>query len=78
MNVTLTKGLERFVAEKVRSGRYSNASDVVRDALRTMEQSDDFESPALEAALLDGVRTPRRLYGKATLERVRRRARKLA
>ena len=77
MQVTLTKELEKLVEEKVRSGRYadaSDASDVMRDALRTLEQQDDFESPALEAALLEGVRSPHRPYGPQTLERIRKAA----
>lgn len=38
MHVTLTKELEKWVDEKVRSGRYADASDVMRDALRMLEQ----------------------------------------
>jgi putative addiction module CopG family antidote len=75
MQVTLTKELEKLVKEKVRSGRYADASDVMRDALRVLEQRDDFESPALEAAVLEGVRSPHRPYGKGTLERIRKAAR---
>ena len=74
MQVTLTQELEALVKEKVRSGRYADASDVMRDALRTLEQQDDFESPALEAALLEGVRSPHRPYGPQTLERIRKAA----
>lgn len=77
MNVTLTKELETLVEEKVRSGRYMDESDVVRDALRALEERGDYESPALEAALLEGVRSPHRAYGAATLGRVRKAARKL-
>jgi len=40
MNISLTPELEQFVAEKVRSGRYASASEVVRDALRALEQQD--------------------------------------
>jgi putative addiction module CopG family antidote len=75
MKVTLTKELEALVQEKVQSGRYADPSDVVRDALRALEQRDDFESPALEAALLEGVRSPHRAYGKTTLHRIRKGAR---
>ena len=77
MNITLTKELEILVKEKVRSGRYADASDVVCDALRVLERHDDFESPALEAALLEGVQSPRRSYGSATLDRVRSAAQRL-
>ena len=72
MQVTLTKELEQVVEEKVRSGRYADASDVLRDALRALEQRDELESPALEAALLEGARSPRSPYGKDTLERIRK------
>ena len=74
MNVILTKELESLVRSKVRSGRYADTSDVMRDALRRMEQEDEYESPALEAALLEGVRGPHRPYGKATLSRIRKAA----
>jgi antitoxin ParD1/3/4 len=75
MKVTLTEELTTFVKEKVRSGRYADESDVMRDALRALALRDDFASPALEAALLEGVRSPHRPYGKATLERIRKAAR---
>jgi antitoxin ParD1/3/4 len=38
MNVSLTPELERFVQEKVQSGRYTSASEVVREALRLLEE----------------------------------------
>lgn len=71
MKVTLTEELETLVREKVRSGRYADESDAMRDALRALELRDDYESPALEAALLEGVRSQHRPYGKATLNRIR-------
>jgi antitoxin ParD1/3/4 len=39
-NVDLTDELDRFVLEKVESGRYENASEVVRAALRTLEREE--------------------------------------
>jgi putative addiction module CopG family antidote len=75
MEITLTEELESFVKEKVRSGRYTDESEVMRDALRALELREDFESPALEAALLEGVRSPHRPYGKATFNRIRKAAR---
>jgi hypothetical protein len=47
------------------------------DALRALEQRDDFESPALEAALLEGVRSAQRQYNKRTLDRIRKGASQL-
>ena len=40
MNVSLTPELERFVADKVEAGRYNSASEVVREALRLLEEYD--------------------------------------
>ncbi len=39
-NVNLTDHLDRFVESGVTSGRFSNASEVVRDALRLLEQQE--------------------------------------
>jgi putative addiction module CopG family antidote len=76
MKVILTDELETLVKRKIRSGRYIDESDVVRDALRALELRDDCDSPALEAALLEGVRSPHRPYGKGTLDRIRKSARR--
>jgi antitoxin ParD1/3/4 len=40
MNVSLTPELDEFVAGKVESGRYTSASEVVREALRLLEEHD--------------------------------------
>jgi antitoxin ParD1/3/4 len=39
-NVNLTDELDRFVLEKVKGGRYENASEVVRAALRMLEREE--------------------------------------
>jgi len=39
-NVNLTPELDRFVATKVKSGRYENASEVVRAGLRTLKRQE--------------------------------------
>jgi antitoxin ParD1/3/4 len=49
MNVSLTPQLEAFVQEKVASGLYSSASEVIRDALRMLEDQDRFKAMKLEA-----------------------------
>jgi antitoxin ParD1/3/4 len=41
MNVDLTPELEELVQRKVKSGRYNTASEVVREALRILEQRDE-------------------------------------
>ncbi len=40
MNVSLTRELEEFVNSKVQTGRYNSASEVVREALRLLEERD--------------------------------------
>jgi antitoxin ParD1/3/4 len=40
MNISITDRLAGYVRKKVKSGRYNNASEVVRDALRRMEDED--------------------------------------
>lgn len=48
MNVSLTPELEQFVQEKVKSGRYLSASEVVREALRLLEDRDHIQQIKLE------------------------------
>ena len=40
MNVSLTPELEKLVAERVASGHYASASEVVREALRLLHERD--------------------------------------
>src|SRR6266487_3486981 len=53
-NVNLTDELDRFVAKKVKTGRYENASEVVRAGLRTLEREEqqyEAKIAALKAAI---------------------------
>jgi len=57
MNVSLTPALEKMVQEKVKSGLYNNASEVIREALRLMKESEDVRRAKLKrlkAALAKG------------------------
>ncbi|MGA2986634.1 MAG: type II toxin-antitoxin system ParD family antitoxin [Terriglobia bacterium] len=47
MNVSLTPELERFVQAKVESGRYNSASEVVREALRLLEDHEQARASQL-------------------------------
>lgn len=40
MNVSLTPELEKLVANKVESGRYQSASEVIREGLRLLDDQD--------------------------------------
>lgn len=56
-NVNLTDELERFVQAKIESGRYENASEVVRAGLRILEREEqeyEVKLAALRAAIDDG------------------------
>ena len=48
MNVSLTPELERLVSRRVASGRYGSASEVVREALRLLEERESFRKARLE------------------------------
>ena len=53
----MTEELDRFVAKKVKTGRYENASEVVRAALRTLEreeQENEAKLAVLRAAIDEG------------------------
>jgi antitoxin ParD1/3/4 len=40
MNISLTPQLEKLVQDRVKSGRYTSASEVIREALRLMDERD--------------------------------------
>ncbi|MBP2671130.1 MAG: putative transcriptional regulator, CopG/Arc/MetJ family [candidate division NC10 bacterium] len=44
MNVSLTPELAAFVAKKVKSRRYTSASEVVREALRLLEEHEQIRA----------------------------------
>jgi antitoxin ParD1/3/4 len=52
VNVSLTPELEKFVQKKVEGGRYTSASEVVREALRLMVKR-ELRLQEREAALKD-------------------------
>jgi antitoxin ParD1/3/4 len=48
VNVSLTPELEQLIHERVRSGRYTSASEVVREALRLLADRDELRRVRLE------------------------------
>lgn len=58
ITISLTEELKELVAAKVRSGRYGNASEVIREALRNWEAGDEHEDAELEALIEAGRKTP--------------------
>jgi antitoxin ParD1/3/4 len=49
MNVSLPEELANFVKDKVSTGRYGSSSEVVREALRLMEKTEQQEAQKLAA-----------------------------
>ena len=48
MNISLTPHLENLVKSKVESGLYNSASEVMRDALRLLEERDSLRQIRVE------------------------------
>jgi antitoxin ParD1/3/4 len=48
LNINLSPQLEELIRSKVAAGLYSSASEVVREALRMMEEHDRIEAAKLE------------------------------
>jgi antitoxin ParD1/3/4 len=65
MNVSLTPELEQYVQEKVKSGMYYSASEVIREGLRLLQEKDEMHQFRLQqlqqdiqAGLDSGESTP--------------------
>ncbi|MDA0206771.1 MAG: type II toxin-antitoxin system ParD family antitoxin [Acidobacteria bacterium] len=57
-NVNLTDHFDKFIAKRVKSGRFSNASEVVREGLRLLEQreaEDKAKLKWLQEAIQEGI-----------------------
>ena len=48
MNISLTTEIENFIHSKVETGRFQNASEVVRTAIRTMMEVEDENQQKLQ------------------------------
>ena len=85
MNVSLTPELEKYIQNKVETGRYTSASEVVREALRLLEQKEKHEralkdlrmkldqgiAQAEAGDLMDGEEVFARLREKSRLRRAK-------
>ena len=73
MNVSLTPELEKLINEKVDSGLYQTASEVVREALRLLKERDQ-ERVQLQADVRAGfdqlARGQSKVYDKASGRRL--------
>ena len=81
MNVSLTPELEKFVGNKVESGRYNSASEVVREALRLLEEHDQARGAQMAAfnqelgRRLDSLDRGERVEPTVASERLQRKSR---
>lgn len=67
MNVSLTPELEKLVHLKVETGRYTSASEVIREALRLMEERDkmlELQKSAIGKQIAAGMTSLRAGKGK--------------
>src|SRR5438132_13421991 len=48
-NINLTEHFDHFVEHQVSSGRYSNASEIVREALRLLEEQEQERQAKMKA-----------------------------
>lgn len=48
MNISLTRELEELVQTKVKSGLYTSASEVIREALRLLQERDKIQEMKLD------------------------------
>ena len=80
MNVSLTPELEKLVNERVRSGMYSSASEVIREALRLLKEREELRRRQLEELRKDiaiGLaQADRGQVAPLSLPRIKRRLRK--
>jgi antitoxin ParD1/3/4 len=81
MNISLTPKLEGFVKAKVKTGDYNNASEVIREALRVLQEREadrKVQLGALKKLIREGEEsgTPVPWDPEAIKEKARTRARK--
>jgi antitoxin ParD1/3/4 len=68
MKISLAPGLDKFVAEKIKTGNYLDAGEVIREGLRrwkAQEVTGFVESYGLEQAIQEGLDSPDLPCGKA-------------
>lgn len=74
-SLTLGEHWEAFIKNEVASGRYASASEVVREALRTLEERKSNQE-ALREALIEGLESGS--AGRLDIEEIKRLGRERA
>jgi antitoxin ParD1/3/4 len=84
MNISLTPELERFVQDKVNSGMYTSASEVVRESLRLLHTHDDLQAQRinqLNQAIdigLQQLNNGQKIPARESFERMKKKINKIA
>ena len=71
MNLSLSPEIQKLIQDRVKSGKYGTAEDVIAAAVATLEQqehSGDFETGELERLLEEGEGSGAPLEGEAVLK----------
>jgi antitoxin ParD1/3/4 len=83
MNVSLTVELEQYVHQKVESGMYHSASEVIREGLRLLKEQDELHMRRLEGlrrevaiGVAQADRGQVKPFTEETVERIKIRGRK--
>jgi len=74
-SISLGDHFESFIEKQLASGRYNNASEVVRDSLRLLEEQEK-QRNALRKALIAGEKSG--IAGSLDLANLKKKARELA
>jgi antitoxin ParD1/3/4 len=80
-SVALSSHFEAFVRDQVESGRYNNASEVVRAGLRLLEDQQkqaELQLEAMKAAIAAGLASGRSIPGDQVFDRLEAKYRKQA
>ncbi len=84
MNISLTPELERFVQEKVNSGMYTSASEVIRESLRLLYTHDDLQRERIQQLNnaidigLNELSSDKKILAKETYKRMKQKIARIA
>lgn len=84
MNISLTPELETYVHDKVSSGFYTSASEVIRESLRLMHTYEDLQKQRIDqlnSAIEDGLRqlkSEEKILASKSYQRLKKKIEKIA
>jgi antitoxin ParD1/3/4 len=80
MNISLTPELEKMIQRKVKTGNYNNASEVIREALRLLQDRDrekEIKLEILKSELKKGIdQLDHHQYGRQALSDIVKKVKK--